>query len=266
MPPAAAPGLFGPNADAEGLVLALLHRQDRYLARCTCSTRRRELGARTRTLVLSEEDGEEGGALLPTVHLSSNFPALRMLVLRCREDAGEGWADRFAAFVARNRGVLQQLRHLDLSYGEDDSEAAPTLTSAALVALALLPALQSLHAIVDACTTRYAHFTGLRLALHSDSYDQHLQQIVEAAPQLQELWVSGHGPLPGQMACLTRLRSLSSLELEVTAQDAQALRSLTALQGLTHLGLDLGSGEPPDALLAAVAQLTGLASLSLCGH
>jgi hypothetical protein len=34
---------------------------------------------------------------------------------------------------------------------------------------------------------------------------------------------------------------------------------------LTHLGLDLGGGEPLDALLAAVAQLTGLASLSLDG-
>jgi hypothetical protein len=68
------------------------------------------------------------------------------------------------------------------------------------------------------------------------------------------------------MACLTRLRSLSSWKLEVvTAQDAQALHCFTALQGLTHLGLDMDRIKPPDEMLAAVAQLTGLASLNLSG-
>jgi hypothetical protein len=274
MPPAAAPGLFGPHADAEGLVLALLHRQDRYLARRTCSTRRRELGAGTRTLVLSE-DGEEA-LVLPTVNLASSFPALRTLVLLCEGDAREGWLERFAAFATRSRGALQQLRHLDL--GEEDdaaappSDAAPIVTSGALAALALLPALQSLHATVEkrldpsswSALASLTQLTSLRLFLLSDSYDQHLQQIVEAAPQLQELWVYGSDSLP--MACLTRLRSLGSLQLGVAGQDAQALRSLTALQGLTHLGLALDSGELSAALLAAVAQLTGLASLSLFGH
>jgi hypothetical protein len=149
MPPAAAPGLFGPLADAEGLVLALLHRQDRYLARRTCSTRRRELGAETRTLVLSE-DGTKGEALLlPTVHLASSFPALRTLVLPCKDSAGEGWSECFAAFVTRNRGIVQQLQHLDLGYDKDHDFDAPPLTSGALAALALLPALQSLFAVLD---------------------------------------------------------------------------------------------------------------------
>jgi hypothetical protein len=259
MPPAAAPGL----------VLALLHRQDRYLALRTCSTRRRELGARTRTLVLSEEGREGEAPLLPTVDLASSFPALRTLVLRCTYK--DGWAERFAAFVTRNRVALQQLQHVDLAYDEDDNYAAPTLSSGALAALALLPALQSLYTRVDerldplswAALASLTQLTGLHLSLDGASYEQHLQQIVEAAPLLQELWVDGHGALPGQMACLTGLRSLSSLHLDVTLDDAQALRAFTALRSLTHLGLRLDSMEPLDALLAAVAQLSGLASLSL---
>jgi hypothetical protein len=73
------------------------------------------------------------------------------------------------------------------------------------------------------------------------------------------------------MACLTGLRSLSSLQLDVTLDDAQALCSFTALRSLTHLGLLLCTGEfedtmwPLEELLADVAQLTSLASLSLKG-
>jgi hypothetical protein len=245
MPPAAAPGLFGPHADAEGLVLALLHRQDRCLARRTCSTRRRELGAETRTLVLSE-DGEEGGALLlRTVNLASSFPALCTLVLRCKGAALEGWAERFADFITDNRGALQQLQHLDLGYEESDYGAepnAPPLTSGALAALALLPALQSLYAMVHqlldpsswAALAGLTQLTGLRLCLRSTSREQHLLRIMEAAPQLQELWVNDFCPLPGQIACLTGLRSLSSLQLCIAVQDAQALRSPTALWSLTN--------------------------------
>jgi hypothetical protein len=50
-----AAGLFGPDADAEGLVLDLLNRQDRCVARRTCSARRLGLGGRTTTLVLCED-------------------------------------------------------------------------------------------------------------------------------------------------------------------------------------------------------------------
>jgi hypothetical protein len=73
-------GLLGPGADAEPLVLGLINRQDRYLARRTCQARRRELGPRTTTLVLSED--KAGEAVLPSVDLASSFPALRTLVLR----------------------------------------------------------------------------------------------------------------------------------------------------------------------------------------
>jgi hypothetical protein len=196
-----------------------------------------------------------------------------------REDDIRGLAGTFVYFT-RNRGALQQLRHLDLGGCEDEAAAppltsgAPPFTSGALAALALLPALQSLHAIVDmrleptswAALASLTQLTGLRLYLRSASCEQHLQQIVDAAPQLQELWVYGHsGSLPGNVACLTALRSLGSLELHVPLEDVKALRSLTALQGLTHLRLDLDSEEPSAALLllAAVAQLTGLMSLSL---
>jgi hypothetical protein len=164
---------------------------------------------------------------------------------------------------------------LPASTGLASDHSVPPLTSGALAALALLPALQSLYTRVDerldplswAALASLTQLTGLRLSLRGASYEQHLQQIVDAAPLLQELWVSSHGTLPGQMACLTGLRSLSSLHLDVTLDDAQALRSFTALQGLTHLGLneDIEDIEVLDALLAAVAQLTGLASLSLDG-
>jgi hypothetical protein len=84
---------------------------------------------------------------------------------------------------------------------------------------------------------------------------------VDAAPQLQEicLWTKSLSS-PEQLACLTGLRSLGSLQMWVAADAAPAVRSLTALQGLTHLALD---GERPDELLAAVWQLTGLVSLEL---
>jgi hypothetical protein len=67
---------------------------------------------------------------------------------------------------------------------------------------------------------------------------------------------------PEQLACLTRLRSLGSLELWVAADAAPAMRSLTVLQRLTHLAL---GGERLDELLTAVGQLTGLVSLELWG-
>jgi hypothetical protein len=109
-----APGLFGPNPDSEWLVLDLLNRQDRYVARRTCQARRRELGARTSTLVLSQ-DGE-GEEALGTLDLAASFPAVRTLVLRCSLAVKQGWPQRFAAFVARNLGALQQLQRLDLEY------------------------------------------------------------------------------------------------------------------------------------------------------
>jgi hypothetical protein len=138
-------GLLSPNANAESLALGLINRQDRYLARRTCHAWRRELGARTTTLVLSED--EAGKAVLPSVDLASSFPALRTLVLRCKEGpAWEGWPERFAAFTCRNSAALQQLRHLDLSYNDDTS---PPIASIVLTALAQLPGLQSLHARVD---------------------------------------------------------------------------------------------------------------------
>jgi hypothetical protein len=86
-PSASMAGLLGPGADAESLVLGLINRQDRYLSRRTCHARRRELGARTTTLVLSED--EAGLAVLPSVDLASSFPALRTLVLHCRQAVKE---------------------------------------------------------------------------------------------------------------------------------------------------------------------------------
>jgi hypothetical protein len=261
-PSASMAGLLGPGADAESLVLGLINRQDRYLARRTCHARRRDLGARTTTLVLSED--EAGKAVLPSVDLASSFPALRTLVLRCKEDAWERWPERFAAFISCNAAALQQLRHLD---GYDYSATATSINSIILAALAQLPSLQSLYANVDrelsppcwAALGSLKQLTGLRLYLPDSAvHPEHMQHIVDAAPQLQELWLLTYDSLE-QLACLTGLRSLSSLELWVDA-DGAVVRSLTALQGLTHLALGV---ERPDGLLAAVGQLTGLVSLEL---
>jgi hypothetical protein len=257
-------GLLGPGADAESLVLSLINRQGRYLARRTCHARRRELGARTTTLVLSED--KAGEAVLASVDLASSFPALCTLVQRCMKDAWEGWPERFCAFVSRNAAALQQLRHLDLGYA---STTATPLTSSALAALARLPGLQSLPGSMDeelsppcwAALCSLKQLTGLRLDLSvSAAHPQHLQHIVDAAPQLRELWM-WLSSSPKQLACLTGLRSLGSLELWVIAGAAPALRSLTALQGLTHLALE--SDGQLGGLMAAVGQSTGLVLLEL---
>jgi hypothetical protein len=197
-------------------VLGLINRQDRYLARRTCHARRRELDARATKLVLSEE--EAGEAVLPSVDLASSFPSVRTLVLRCKEGpAEEGWPERFAAFVSRNAAALQQLQHLDLDY--DDNSAA-LIASVALAALAQLPSLQRLHARVDqeqsppcwAALGNLKQLTGLRLNLWAVVHPEHLPHIVVAAPQLQELWLFTKIVFPHeQLACLTGLRSLSSL-------------------------------------------------------
>jgi hypothetical protein len=85
---------------------------------------------------------------------------------------------------------------------------------------------------------------------------------VDAAPQLQELGlVTEFSFGPAQLACLAGLLSLGSLELRVTAGAAPVVRSLTALQGLTHLALEID--KDTDGLLAAVGQLTGLVSLRI---
>jgi hypothetical protein len=105
--------------------------------------------------------------------------------------------------------------------------------------------------------------TGLRLTLWCASRQcGHLQHIVEAAPQLQELWLDAASDF-GHLAHVTRLRGLSSLQLAVSAGDAPSVCSLTAIRGLTHLGLALGAVKQPGALVAAAGQLTGLASLAL---
>jgi hypothetical protein len=256
-PRASIAGLLGPNADAKSLVLDLINRQDRYMAPRTCHARRRELGARTTTLVLSED--KAGEALLPSADLASSFPSVRTLVLRCKAAARETWPQRFAA--------LQQLRHLDL--GSSSFTATP-LTSTDLAALAQLPSLQSLHATVDrelrppcwAALGSLKQLTGLRPMGRRPTRAPaaHRGRGAPAAGALapQHFFFS-----PEQLACLTALRSLGSLSLCMTADAAPALRSLTALQGLTHLALE--NDEMLGDLLAAVRQLTGLASLELWG-
>jgi hypothetical protein len=260
-PSASMAGLLGPGADAESLVLGLLNRQDLYPARRTCHARRRELGARTTTLVLSQD--EAGEDVLPSVDLASSFPALRTLVLLCMGSAEPGWPERCAAFVSRNAAALQQLRHLDMSYDMLDAGVPTSITSTVLAALARLPSLQSLHVTVDrelspscwGALGSLKQLTGLRVQLTTTVQKEQLQHIVGVAPQLQELWlVTKDFTNPEQLACLC------SLELRVAAAAAPAVLSLTALQGLTHLAL---SGRESNELVAAVAQLTGLASLKL---
>jgi hypothetical protein len=258
-------------------VLGLINRQDRYLARRTCHARRRELGARTTTLVLPED--KAGEAVLASVDLASSFPSVRTLVLRCSKDVftedcldrwTERWTERFAAFISRNAAALQQLRHLDLGYDMLDAGVPTSITSTALATLAQLPGLQSLHAWVAkelsppcwAALGSLRQLTSLRLNLCAVIDQAHLQHIVDAAPQLRELWLAWAGVTsPGQLAYLTRLRSLCSLELCVEAEAAPAVRSLTALQGLTHLALT--SDKELGGLLGAVGQLTGLVSLRM---
>jgi hypothetical protein len=70
---------------------------------------RTKLGARTNTLVLLEDEEEQGG-LLPSLDLAlASRPCARWR-LRCRGEAQKRWCKRFAAFVARNLRALQQLK------------------------------------------------------------------------------------------------------------------------------------------------------------
>ena len=78
------------------------------------------------------EDGE-GEEALGTLDLAASFSAVRTLVLRCPPAAREGWPQRFAAFVTRNLGALQQLQRLDLEsdWGEYDAPFNSTTLAAA---------------------------------------------------------------------------------------------------------------------------------------
>jgi hypothetical protein len=272
---------FGPDADAEGLVLDLLNRQDRYVARRTCQAAQHGLGARTTTLVLCE-DRVGGAEVLASVDLARSFPGVRTLVLRFYATASRGWQSRFCAFVARNLAALQQLHHLDLlgtdNYGDG-------FTTATLGSVAQLTGLRSLCVWADsnlqACSwsalRSLAQLTSLRVA---DAFRQkegsHLQHIVAAAPQLQQLHYTIFCTLGTQdVSSIASLASLASLHLQLWAEGTPHLaRALTALPGLTHLGLDLHVGflgpQPQlmQALMQALGQLTGLSSLEVdgCAH
>ena len=278
-----ATGVYGPGDDAVALILLHLNRQDRYIARRTCQAQRRELGAMTSTLELGEDD-------LPAADLAASFPSLRKLVLRglvvIGPYCGIGW-ERFCAFAARNCASLAQLQHL---YGLP-------LASSTLATLArTMPSLQSLRAEVHwqlepsslTALSGLGQLTSLRLSSVL-SLDSLPGAVVNAAPQLQELWLGCHtkGFKPCQLGFLTSLGGLRSLQLDVEDESVlihsyhEAVYGdawpFTALRGLTHLGLCLrapfhvpeeslaGMGLEPQevGLLQAVGRLTGLSSLDL---
>jgi hypothetical protein len=275
-PHAAAAGgsqTFGPDADAEGLVLDLLNRQDRYVARRSCQAAQHGLGARTTTLVLCE-DRVDGAEVLPPVDLASSFPGVRTLALRCDKHTREGWPARFCAFVARNLAALQHLQHLDLL-----GAASPP----ALGSVAQLTALRSLALWIDhhmeaaswSTLRSLAQLTSLRVVAEDKTEDGHLQHIAAAAPWLQQLHYDAKSSRQGHwgVSCLSSLRSLASLQLTgAPGGSARLARALTALPGLTHLGVKLNQDMDPLArsqlpplmqLMQALGQLTGLSSLEL---
>jgi hypothetical protein len=255
-------------------VLDLLHRQDRYVARRTCSARRHGLGARTTTLVLCE-DRVDGAEVLASVDLARSFPGVRTLMVRCHTDAGERWQSRFCAFVTRNLAALQQLQHLDLlgTY----TPRSPRVSAAALGSVAQLMGLRSLGVGMDfrmeaaswSALRSLAQLTSLRVAhaFHQKgAEDGHLHHIAAAAPQLQQLHYRPLSRLGQSTSSLASLRSLASLSLVCMAEATpQVVLALAALPGLTHLGLDLHgeSGHLAPQLMQALGQLTGLSSLDL---
>jgi hypothetical protein len=277
---AARGALFAPDADSERLVLdSVLHRQDAYALRLVCKALRRELGARTTTLVVSED--RSSGTELLSVDLARAFPGLRVLVLRCSEYAEDRWMNpwpkRFAAFVKRNLGVLaQQLERLDLGLGEVLAYGtSPHLNASALRSIAQLTSLRSLSACAGD-DLQPASWGALRAlpqltSLHVRVGDAagHLQHIAAAAPQLQALsYKCSHGSLSAQGASsLASLASLASLHLDVCggSEDSavQLGNSLASLPRLAHLSLYLE--HLGDQLLQALGQLTGLESLVLQG-
>jgi hypothetical protein len=275
--------MFGPDADAEGLVLDLLNSQDRYVARRTCSARRRGLGARTTTLVLSE-DRVDGAEVLASVDLARSFPGVRTLVLRCDVNVQEGWPARSCAFVARNLAALQQLQHLDLLGTHQYGYGSPRVTAAVLDSIAQLPSLRSLGVWIDhnmeARSPGQASWSALRslaqltsLCVVGASHREkkgpsHLQHIAAAAAQLQQLRydTSTLSLVPQEASSIASLRSLASLSLACYAEgSAHLARALTVLTGLTHLSLKLDEecGPELEPRNQALGQLTGLSSLEL---
>jgi hypothetical protein len=275
-------GLFGPGADAESRVLEFINRQDRYIARRTCRARRRELGALTTTLVLSEEDTDAGRELLESMDLAASFPALRRLVLRSDNFDDCAWPERFKAFIRRNLLALAQLQHLDL--GDRDGKQEAAVDDGLLATLVQLSSLRSLACRCPgdwlkppswSALASLKQLTSLRLCVYEKA-GQHLRHIVEAAPQLQALYLFKslrcrdyyHEPVH-LITSLTRLQSLGSLELRLEPCEIMKLPQLGALQSLTRLQLSTArttiavqewlTGE----LVAAVGQLTSLASLAL---
>ena len=274
--PAAAPhradGALGPDADGESLVLDLLNRQDRYALRRTCQARRLELGARTATLVLSEE-GEDAELVL-SVDLARSFPAVRTLVLRCDYLAVAGWPERFAAFVARNLGALGQLQLIDVQ------GHCPVIDTTALAAIAQLTSLRSVAVSTTygldpgswSALSSLAQLTSLRAVVTCAREDRHLQHIAAAAPRLQQLnycSIDSTVLAPQSIASIASLASLASLAVTLPYQGGmQVLRSLTALAGLTHLYLYLRLPSLIRLLpemVQALGKLTGLSSLEVEG-
>jgi hypothetical protein len=203
------------------------------------------------------------------VDLARSFPGVRTLVLRCDGDAGEGWAARFVAFVARNLAALQQLEHLEVKVQQN--------TAATLDSIAQLTGLRSLGMWASglqpsswSALRSLAQLTSLRVCPSTDMEDRHLPHIAAAAPQLQQLHYTSFGTLRPQCASsLASLRSLASLQLMGPAErSAQMARALAALPCLTHLDLHLlgeRSQEAPQ-FMQALGQLTGLASLKVDGY
>ena len=233
---------------------------------------RTKLGARTNTLVLLEDEEEQGG-LLPSLDLAlASRPCARWR-LRCRGEAQKRWCKRFAAFVARNLRALQQLEQLDL-LGRDSYDS-PHTPAAGLRSIAQLAGLRSLGVMVDTALhpsswsslRGLAQLTSLLRAGTCGQAGGHLQAIAAAAPQLLQLAYLAYLSSAGAQgaSAIASLASLASLQLVSLGNgDLPLLRALTALAGLTHLGVRFFWDSGAEAA-QALGQLSGLVSLEAVG-
>jgi hypothetical protein len=218
-------GIVAPHEHLEQPVIQHLNRQDGYLMRRTCQTRRTELGSRTTRLILAEEVDD---AVLPSVNLRTSFPGVTSLVLRCCQSARDAWPDHFCAFVLRNMAVLENLRELDMGYNASDAPAAST---GVLNSLAVLKSLERLSISFDWIPPSWAtlrhleHLTSLQLTFRELPIS-FMHDIAAAAPQLRALAFhcgdDGWFDLPNlwHISELRRLRSLT-LELDLTSNIMQ---------------------------------------------
>jgi hypothetical protein len=205
-------------------VLLHLNSQDGYIFRRTCHARRTTMGARTKSLILTDEDDQLSP--LDTLQLPKAFPAVSSIVTHSSEQRRDGWSGRFCHFVERNLAALTGLHALDVGYDTPDylHDTCLPLKPEVFASIAALHNLQSLSIntsispdpIAWRTLSQLTRLTSLKLSTFADP-GCCLDHITSAAPQLRELEYirPRQGPLlsiPEDLLNITRLCNLASLK------------------------------------------------------